>query len=109
MFNEQVYNAVQSRKERKPREVSIKYGDLLLHDGEKLTAKISYLEGKSTSRDQEQTSRDEGVFYNKKKGVKTIKITGRISAESREDLLNKVEKMKASLSKNKSSTLQVKE
>nr|DAU00904.1 MAG TPA: hypothetical protein [Caudoviricetes sp.]DAX38560.1 MAG TPA: hypothetical protein [Caudoviricetes sp.] len=43
MFNQLVYNALVPKKEWGEREVSIKYGELFLHDGEQKTATIEYL------------------------------------------------------------------
>lgn len=59
MRNEQVYNQPPKIKERSKRVVEIRFGSLLLHDGEQSTANIEYLEGKHQSREQEQLSRDQ--------------------------------------------------
>lgn len=109
MFNQLVYNALVPKKEWGEREVSIKYGELFLHDGEQKTATIEYLNWKTINREQEQISKDEGVFYGQKKWVKTILIKWRITWETRTELLRKIEEMKAKLAKDKKEILQVKE
>lgn len=80
-----------------------------MHDGVNATASIEYLEGKHQSREQEQLSRDQGVFYNPKKGIKQILIKGRTKENDRESLLLTIERMKAELAKPEQQWLRVKE
>lgn len=109
MRNEQVYNQSPKSKDRAKRVVEIRFGSLILHDGEQNTASIEYLEGKNQSREHEQINRDQGVFYNQKKGIKQILIKGRTKENDRESLLHTIERMKAELAKPEQQWLKVKE